>query len=90
MNPGIKPEELSTVGYRTVDEIEASKHQVVWTNVMADGRYLSPSVYQKVEVLILCRQEHCSDLNTKEVLGLESVLKDASLSRQPSLSPLKL
>lgn len=76
MNPGIKLEDPSTVGYESADEIDASKYQVVWTNVMAEGRYLSPSVYKKAEVLIICWKEHCCDLDTQnEVKGLVSVLE---------------
>ncbi|KAL8645949.1 MAG: hypothetical protein Q9226_007070 [Calogaya cf. arnoldii] len=76
MGPGIKPEDPSTLGYESADEIDASKYQVAWTNVMAEGRYLSPSVYKKAEVLLLCWKEHCSDLDTKtEVSQLVSVLE---------------
>lgn len=77
MKPGIKLEDESIVGYESADEIDASNYQVVWTNVMAEGRYLSPSVYKKVEVLLLCWKEHSRDIDTQEeVERLKSVFKE--------------
>lgn len=76
MNPSIKLDEQSTVGYESADEIDASKYQVAWANVMEEGRYLSLSVYERGEVLILCWKEHCSDVDTRtEVEHLVNVLE---------------
>ncbi|KAL8933829.1 MAG: hypothetical protein Q9216_006196 [Gyalolechia sp. 2 TL-2023] len=75
-NPGIELEDPLTVGYESPDEIDASNYQVSWTNVMEEGRYLSPSTYQKVEVLILCWAEHCRDIDTQEeVARFKAVLE---------------
>ncbi|KAL8912470.1 MAG: hypothetical protein Q9172_007502 [Xanthocarpia lactea] len=61
-----------TVGYASVQEQEASRYQVAWTNAMAEGRYQTPSQYDKVEVLLLYWLD--SDMGTtKEVDDLESV-----------------
>ncbi|KAL9006286.1 MAG: hypothetical protein Q9188_000943 [Gyalolechia gomerana] len=76
-NPGIELKDSSTIGYESPDEIDASKYQVSWANVMAEGKYLTPSIYQNVEVLILCWAEHSSDFDTKEeVSKLKSVLEE--------------
>ncbi|KAI4119499.1 MAG: hypothetical protein LQ338_007264 [Usnochroma carphineum] len=54
----------------------SSRYQVLWTNVMAKGRYANPSVYQKAEVLILCWEQASSDMDTKnEVERLKSVFR---------------
>ena len=36
------------------DEIDVSKHQVIWTNTMEKGKYKKSSAYRKVSVLMLC------------------------------------
>ncbi|KAL8935043.1 MAG: hypothetical protein Q9211_004910, partial [Gyalolechia sp. 1 TL-2023] len=77
VNPGIKLEDSCTVGYESADEIDASKYQVIWTNVMEEGQYVTPSTYQNVAVLILCWAEDCSDFDTgEEVSNLRSVLEE--------------
>ncbi|KAL8903572.1 MAG: hypothetical protein Q9171_007359 [Xanthocarpia ochracea] len=66
-------DEQETVGYDSVQEQEASRHQVMWANVMAEGRYQTASQYDKVEVLLLYWLD--SDMGiTEEVDDLESVL----------------
>ncbi|KAL8900785.1 MAG: hypothetical protein Q9207_005534 [Kuettlingeria erythrocarpa] len=76
VNPGITLDEQSIAGYKSVDEIEASKHQVGRANVMEEGRYLRPSMYKKAEVLIFCWEEHCFYLdNQTEIEQLVSVLE---------------
>lgn len=77
MGPGIRLEDTFTVDYDSPEEIDASMYQVSWTNVMAEGRYRSPSVYKKVEVLMLCWQENNCAMKTKgEVERLRSVFQD--------------
>ncbi|KAL8646672.1 MAG: hypothetical protein Q9210_006000 [Variospora velana] len=74
VNPAISLEDSSVVDYESTDEIDASEHQVLFTNVMAEGQYLSPSIYKKVAVLILCWEEHSRDIDTsKEVSRLRAV-----------------
>ncbi|KAI4086281.1 MAG: hypothetical protein LQ348_002067 [Seirophora lacunosa] len=76
VNPAIMLEDSSVVDYESTDEIDASERQVNWTNVMAEGRYHSPSVYEKVEVLMLCWEEHSRDFDTtKEVTELSAVFE---------------
>ncbi|KAI4142043.1 MAG: hypothetical protein LQ341_003332 [Variospora aurantia] len=77
VNPAISLEESSVVDYESTDEIDASEQQVVFTNVMAEGQYLSPSIYKKVEVLILCWEEHSRDIDTtEEVSQLKAVFAE--------------
>lgn len=77
VNPAIRLEDSAVVDYETTDEIDASEQQVVFTNVMAEGQYLSPSIYKKVEVLILCWEEHSSDIDTtEEVSQLKAVFAE--------------
>lgn len=68
-NPRIELEDPSTVDYETEDEIDASKYQVAWTNVMEEGEYVTPSTYQNVVVLILCWADDCSDFDTKDEIS---------------------
>ncbi|KAL8727739.1 MAG: hypothetical protein Q9166_005852 [cf. Caloplaca sp. 2 TL-2023] len=74
LKPNIKLDDQSTVGYESADEKEASRHQVLWTNVMAEGTYKTPSTYDKVEVLLLCWA--VSDIDTtNEVKDLKAVFE---------------
>ncbi|KAI4116368.1 MAG: hypothetical protein LQ345_003202 [Seirophora villosa] len=78
VDPTIRLENSSAVDYESTDEIDASEYQVNWTNVMAEGQYLSPSVYQKVEVLMLCWEEHSGDIDTRdEVSQLKAVFEES-------------
>ncbi|KAI4188650.1 MAG: hypothetical protein LQ346_005271 [Caloplaca aetnensis] len=91
MNPSIKLDEQSTVGYESADEIDASKYQVAWANVMEEGRYLSLSVYERGEVLILCWKEHCSDVDTRtEVEHLVNVLETEDILRPAGADVLEI
>ncbi|KAL8960791.1 MAG: hypothetical protein Q9193_002561 [Seirophora villosa] len=77
VNPAVMLEDPSVVDYELTDEIDASEYQVTWTNIMAEGRYRSPSVYEKVEVLMLCWEEHSRDFDTtKEVRDLKAVFEN--------------
>ncbi|KAL8819994.1 MAG: hypothetical protein Q9223_001699 [Gallowayella weberi] len=70
------PEDQSASGYESAGEEEASRYQVLWTNEMAKGKYRSTSLYNKVEVLLLCWQVADSDMNTAgEVEDLKSVFE---------------
>ena len=74
LSPDVGMDEQETVGYDTVQAQEASRHQVMWADVMAEGRYQTPSQYDKVEVLLLYWLDSDMGTNTnKEVDDLESV-----------------
>ncbi|KAL8964378.1 MAG: hypothetical protein Q9183_004491, partial [Haloplaca sp. 2 TL-2023] len=74
MNPGIGLGDQSTVGYESDAEINESHHQVIWANVMAEGNYANPSVYHKVEVLLLSWKESDMDI-THEADELQNVFE---------------
>lgn len=58
------------------DEVDESKLQVLWSEIMDKGRYKNSSRYKKAAVLLLCWDDHSNDLNTKgEVEGLKSVFE---------------
>ena len=68
-------EEQSAACYDSAEEEEASRQQVLWTNTMSEGRYQNPSLYDKVEVLLLCWK--VSDMDTtREVEDLRKVFVD--------------
>ena len=72
LNPGDSPEALSAACYDSAEDEEASRHQVLWENTMAEGRYQNPSLYDNVEVLLLCWA--ISDMDTTtEVQELRDV-----------------
>ncbi|KAL8678376.1 MAG: hypothetical protein Q9224_003984 [Gallowayella concinna] len=72
--PVIGPEDQSASGYESVDEEEASRQQVLWTNVMEEGTWQNPSLYVKVEVLMLCWA--VSDMDTAgEMNDLKTVFE---------------
>ncbi|KAL8828692.1 MAG: hypothetical protein Q9170_006495 [Blastenia crenularia] len=58
-------------------EIDDSKYQVLWANVMETGRYLNPLAYQKAEVLMLCWEQSSTDMDTmNEINRLRSVFEE--------------
>ncbi|KAL8877804.1 MAG: hypothetical protein Q9198_004249 [Flavoplaca austrocitrina] len=72
LNPGDSPEALSAACYDSAEDEEASRHQVLWENTMAEGRYQNLSLYDNVEVLLLCWA--ISDMDTTtEVQELRDV-----------------
>ncbi|KAL8717669.1 MAG: hypothetical protein Q9225_005106 [Loekoesia sp. 1 TL-2023] len=74
--PHVRTEDRSAVDYESADEIDDSKYQVLWANVMEKGRYVNPLVYQKAEVLILCWEQSSSDMDTmSEITRLRSVFE---------------
>ncbi|KAL9626566.1 MAG: hypothetical protein Q9204_007208, partial [Flavoplaca sp. TL-2023a] len=74
LNPDDSPEELSAACYDSAEDEEASRHQVLWENTMAEGRYQNPSLYDNVEVLLLCWA--ISDMDTTtEVQELRDVFE---------------
>ncbi|KAL8645463.1 MAG: hypothetical protein Q9226_007293 [Calogaya cf. arnoldii] len=73
--PDASPEAQSAVGYDSAEEEEASRHQVLWTNIMDEGKYQNPSLYDKVEVLLLCWKDPDMD-TTSEVEDLRTVFVD--------------
>lgn len=61
--------------YDSAQEKKATDRQVLWTNIMNEGRYQNPSRYDKVEVLLLCWK--VSDLDTTyEVEDLRKVFEE--------------
>ena len=77
LNAGIQLHDPSTVDYESADEIDASKHQVLWSNIMDKGNYIKSSGYNKVQVLLLCWDQASDDLATqKEVEKLKAVFVD--------------
>ncbi|KAL8734043.1 MAG: hypothetical protein Q9166_001804 [cf. Caloplaca sp. 2 TL-2023] len=68
-------EDQSTISYEGADEKEASRLQVLWTNVMSEGTYQNSSLYEKVEVLLLCWAKSDMD-TTNEVDDLRSVFEN--------------
>ncbi|KAL8967087.1 MAG: hypothetical protein Q9183_003074 [Haloplaca sp. 2 TL-2023] len=74
MNTGIGLGDASTAGYESDAEINESHHQVIWANVMAEGNYANPSIYHKVEVLMLFWK--ATDMDTEnEVNDLQAVFE---------------
>ena len=72
--PEYSPEEQSVACYDSTEEKEASRLQVLWTNIMNESRYQSPPRYDKVEVLLLCWK--VSDIDTtKEIKDLREVFE---------------
>ena len=82
----------STVDYESADEMNASRYQVLWSNIMDKGNYIKPSGYLKAAVLLLCWDQDCVDMATQvEVDKLKAVFEDqfgysASIAK---LSPTK-
>ena len=75
LNPDDIFEEPLAAYYDSAEEEEASRHQVLWENTMAEGKYLNPSLYDKVEVLLLCWA--VSDMDTTaEVQELRDVFEE--------------
>lgn len=67
----------STVNYESADEMNASRYQVLWSNIMDKGNYTKPSGYHKVAVLLLCWDQDCVDLATQEEVDkLKAVFED--------------
>ena len=59
------------------DEINASKHQVLWSNIMDKGHYMKSPGYSNVAVLLLCWEQTSGDFSTEEeVKKLEAVFVD--------------
>ena len=59
------------------DEIDASKDQVLWSNIMDKGNYMKSPGYNKVAVLLLCWEQSSGDFSTEEeVKKLEAVFVD--------------
>ena len=75
LNPNDNFEEPSAVCYDSAEEEEASRHQVLWENTMAEGKYQNPSLYDNVEVLLLSWA--ISDMDTTtEVQELRDVFEE--------------
>ncbi|KAL9023831.1 MAG: hypothetical protein Q9180_008091 [Flavoplaca navasiana] len=74
LNPDDNFEESSAVCYDSAEEEEASRHQVLWENTMAEGKYQNPSLYDIVEVLLLCWATSDMD-TTAEVQELRDVFE---------------
>lgn len=69
------PEDQPLSGYESADEDEVSRYKLLWTNVMEEGTYRNPSLYQKVHVLLL--QWAKTDIDTtKEVEDLQAVFEN--------------
>ena len=76
-SPSAELHDHATVDYASEDITEASKYQVVWSNVMDKGNYNKPSTYHKVAVLLLCWDQGCNHLGTQEeVDALKAVFED--------------
>lgn len=70
------PQDHSIINYENEAEIEDSKYQIAWTEVMGKGNYKNPSTYKKVEVLLLHWEKHSNDLEIEpEVTRLKSVFE---------------
>ena len=60
----------------TEDEKQDQDLQLAWSEIMDKGRYKTSSTYTKVEVLLLCWNDSCSDMTTKdEIDGLKAVFE---------------
>ena len=65
ISPTLELDDRSNVNFESESEIDASNHQVLWTNIMGEGlRYKNSSGYTKVEVLMLGWAKGCGDLAT--------------------------
>ena len=57
--------------------MDASRYQVLWSNIMDKGNYLKATGYLKVAVLLLCWNQDFDDMATKvEVDELKAVFED--------------
>lgn len=65
LNSDDRLEEPSAACYDSAEEEEASRHQVLWENTMAEGKYQNPSLYDNVEVLLLCWATSDMDTTTE-------------------------
>ncbi|KAL8992322.1 MAG: hypothetical protein Q9169_007189 [Polycauliona sp. 2 TL-2023] len=70
-----RPQQQPAVYHDSAEEEEASRHQVLWANTMLEGRYQNPSLYDKVEVLLLCWRVSDMDAST-EVKDLLKVFEE--------------
>jgi len=76
-NPNIQLHDSLTVDYDSPDEKDASKYQVLWSNIINKGNYLESTGYHSVEVLLLCWDEKCVDMATQdEVDKLKTIFED--------------
>ena len=67
MKPAINfPKDSSTVDFESQDEKQDSDLQLLWSRVMDEGKYKTSSTHTKVEVLLLCWKDSCSDLTTRD------------------------
>lgn len=62
----LAPRTQTHVDYRDNRDKLNSKYQVRWNEWMKEGGLYTPSVYQKVEVLLVSWAEDSTDLHTKE------------------------
>lgn len=87
--------EGSSVHYQSEDEIDASKRQIIFTNIMDKGRLVKSATYKKVEVLMLCWAHSSDDMGTRgEVNDLKSVFEStfgyhAVIGQLDSTKPLQ-
>ncbi|KAL8895784.1 MAG: hypothetical protein Q9207_008010 [Kuettlingeria erythrocarpa] len=66
----------SAVGYQSPSEIKASKLKVIWTDIMAQGKWSKAPTYKQVAVLLLCWEKDSSDMETEaEIAELEETFK---------------
>ena len=78
IQPGsLTPQDQSIVDYESETEKDASDFQEIWTSAMDKGPYKNPSMYRKVEVLMLCWAEDCDDWaeSQREVKELKEVFE---------------
>lgn len=81
-SPTLKSERPSTPDGSIVDyELEEQKNdsdlRVLWSKVMDQGPYKSPSTYRNVEALFLCWADNSNDMTTgEEVNRLKSVFEN--------------
>ena len=78
----------SIVHYDSADEKDASKHQVLWSNLMNKGNYLVSSDYHNVEVLLLCWDEKCVDLATQEEVDQLKAVWEVSFGYHATIAKL--
>ena len=78
MKPAIiVPRDTSTDDYETEDEKQDSDLRLLWTRTMDEGEYKTSATYTKVEVLLLCWKDGCTDLTTKhEVEDLKATFEN--------------
>ena len=78
IQPGsLTPQDQSIVDNDSETEEDAADYQEIWTSAMGKGPYENPSMYRKVEVLILCWAEDCDDWaeSQREVKKLKKVFE---------------